>query len=70
MTSSRGELTKADTSYSDNPAAPGKPPAAASGFKEIKHINSLVVGGSEVSANRLRLGSAASDAEYRERSRL
>jgi hypothetical protein len=48
MTSSRGELTKADTSYSDNPAAPGKPPAAASGFKEIKHINSLLVGGSEV----------------------
>jgi hypothetical protein len=48
MTSSRGELTKADTSYSDNPAAPGKPPAAASGFKENTHINSLVVSGSEV----------------------
>jgi len=49
MTNSRRELANADTSYSDNPAAHGKPPTAASGFREITSINSLVVRGSEIS---------------------
>ncbi len=39
MTSSREEFTEADTSYSDDPAASLKPPAVASSFKEMKHIN-------------------------------
>jgi len=49
MTNSRRELANADTSYSDNPAAHGKLPTAASGFREITSINSLVVRGSEIS---------------------